>query len=253
MSTLVPRIREQLSPPDAPRPGHRGDRTAIGAPAVTSRPLDAYRDMFRLDDSELTAGPILDCPAGASPFGAQVRALGGEVVSVDPAYARPDTLVTRARADLDRIVSWQRTNPAGFDWSYLGSPERVRRWWGRALETFAADFTPDGRRYVAAALPVLPFPDQRFSTTVSGFLLFTHPQLFDFADHLDALLELVRVTRAEVRVFPLHDTAGRPYPHLELLRIHLHERGVRTELRPSGCSYSPDPESSRMLVCRRAS
>ena len=235
-----------------PRSGHGGQRSTIGALAVTSRPLDAYRDMFRLDDSDLTAGPILDCPAGASPFGAQVRALGGEVVSVDPAYARPDGLITRARADLDRIVSWQHTNPAGFDWSYLGSPDRVRRWWGGGIELFAADFTLDGQRYVAAALPVLPFPDRRFTTAVSGFLLFTYPELFDFADHLDALLELVRVTRADVRVFPLHDTAGRPYPHLELLRTHLHERGVDTELRATRCSYSPHPESNRMLVCRRA-
>ena len=230
-----------------PRPG----RSTISVPAVTSRPLDAYRDMFQLDDNDLSAGPILDCPAGASPFGAQVRALGGEVISVDPAYAQPDSLITRARADLDRIVSWQQANPAGFDWSYLGSPDRVRRWWGGGLEEFAADFTADNQRYVAAALPVLPFPDQRFTTAVSGFLLFTYPQLLDFADHRNALLELVRVTRAEVRVFPLHDTAGHPYPHLELLRTHLHERGVGTELRASACSYSSHPESNRMLVCRR--
>ena len=57
-----------------------------GAVAVTPRPLAAYRDMFMLTDDDLRAGPILDCPAGASPFGAQVRALGGEVVSVDPAW-----------------------------------------------------------------------------------------------------------------------------------------------------------------------
>jgi hypothetical protein len=225
-------------------------RTTIGALAVTSRPLDAYRDMFLLRDADLVAGPILDCPAGASPFGAQVRALGGEVVSVDPAYAEPDAIVATARADLDRIVAWQRSRPDGFNWSYLRSPDRVRRWWGGAIGTFERDFAVDGERYVAASLPALPFPDGRFALAVSGFLLFVYPELFDLDDHRDALLELVRVTRGEVRVFPLYDSAGTPYPHLGRLRSALRDRGVGTELRATGCSYTPD-SGDDMLICRR--
>jgi hypothetical protein len=61
----------------------------------------------------------------------------------------------------------------------------------------------------------------------------------------------LRVTRGEVRVFPLHDSAGSPYPHLDRLRAALHDRGVRTELRASGCAHSPPrPGSDRMLVYR---
>jgi hypothetical protein len=226
-------------------------RATLGALAVTSRPLDAYRDMFLLDDDDLVAGPILDCPAGASPFGAQVRELGGEVVSVDPAYAAPDGIVATARLDLDRIVAWQRAHPDGFNWSYLGSPDRVRRWWGAAIGEFERDFAVDGERYVAASLPVLPFPDGRFALTVSGFLLFIYPELLDLDDHRDALLELVRVTHGEVRVYPLHDTVGTPYPHLRQLRSALRDRGVGTELRATGCSYSPGAGDD-MLVCRRS-
>ena len=226
--------------------------TPLGAPAVTPRPLDAYRDMFRLDDHDLLDGPVLDCPAGASPFGAQVRALGGEVVSVDPAYVAPDLLAARARADLERIVAWHRRHPEGIDWSYLGSPEQVRRSWSAAIDEFEADFAPDGVRYVAAALPALPFPDGRFALAVSGFLLFTYPDQLDVDGHRDALLELARVTRGEVRVFPLHDSAGVPSPHVDRLRADLRDAGVRTELRQAGCSYAPYPGSDRMLVCRRA-
>lgn len=228
-----------------------GRATPLGALAVTPRPLPAYRDMFLLGDDDLTAGPILDCPAGASPFGAQVRALGGEVVSVDPAYAEPGGLADRARADLDRIVAWQRAHPGGFDWSYLGSPSRIRRTWRAAIDAFEADLTVDGMRYVAAALPDLPFPDGRFAMAVSGFLLFVYPELLDLDDHRDALLEAVRVTRGEVRVFPLHDTVGTPYPHLDRLRADLRDRGVETAVRATGCSYSPRPGSDRMLACWR--
>jgi hypothetical protein len=227
--------------------GHRAG--GLGELAVTPRPLVAYRDMFLLTDADLRAGPILDCPAGASPFGAQVRALGGEVTGVDPAYFRPGPeLVERARADVRRVVGWQRANSAGFDWTYLGSPEAVGRAWEDAVEEFAADFAADGQRYVAAALPELPFPDGRFALAVSGFLLFAYPDLLDADAHLAALLELGRVTRGEVRVFPVHATDGRPYPHLDALRAELERRGRRSELRTARASYSRAADGNRMLV-----
>jgi hypothetical protein len=235
--------------------GHHppGARPAFaGQVAVTPRPLPDYRDMFVLTDDELLSGPLLDCPAGASPFGAQVRRLGGEVVSVDPAYAAPDELLARASADVERVVAWQRSTPGGFDWSYLGSPDDVRERWVDALADFAADFAVDDSRYVSAALPDLPFPDDRFALTVSGFLLFTYPGLLDVGAHQDALLELVRVTRGEVRVFPLHDTAGDPYPFLDALRAALDGCHVDTEIRSARCSYAPRPGADRLLVCRSA-
>jgi hypothetical protein len=206
--------------------------------------------MFLLTDDDLLGGSILDCPAGASPFGAQVRALGGEVVSVDPAYANPNGLVARVTADLDRVVGWQRSTPDAFNWSYLGSPDSVRERWAGALAEFAIDFALDDTHYVAAALPALPFPDDRFALTVSGFFLFSYPDLLDLDAHRDALLELARVTRGEVRVFPLHDTTGMPYPYLGPLRDGLAQCGVSTEIRSTGCSYTPRPGGNRMLVCR---
>jgi hypothetical protein len=222
-----------------------------GAAAVTPRPLPAYRDMFLLTDDDLYAGPILDCPAGASPFGALVRALGGEAVGVDPAYAEPDGLVQRAAADIARVAEWQRAHPAGFNWSYLGSPEKLSRSWTAALEVFAADFAPDDSRYVAAALPHLPFPDGRFALTLSGFLLFVYPELFGHAELLAALRELVRVTRGEVRIYPLTSSAGESYGELPALRAALDADGIDTEIRPTGCTYATTPDSDRMLVCRR--
>jgi hypothetical protein len=221
-----------------------------GAVAVTPRPLGAYRDMFLLTDEDLRAGPILDCPAGASPFGAQVRALGGEVVSVDPAYGAPEDLVARVAADVERVGAWQRAHPAGFNWDYLGSPEAMGRIWTAALGDFAADFRPDGSRYVAATLPRLPFPDDRFGLTLSGFLLFVYPELFGEAELLAALMELARVTRGEVRVYPVQSSSGEPYAQLPALRAALDARGVDTELRTAGCAYGTTPGSDLMLVCR---
>lgn len=225
---------------------------ALGDLAITPRTLSDYRDMFLLTDDELVGRSILDCPAGASPFGAQVRALGGHVVSVDPAYHRPaDELVTRARTDLERIVAWQRAHPGNFDWDYLRSPEEIDRRWSEGIDVFARDFELDGVRYLDAALPSLPFADGDFDLVVSGFLLFVYPELLGFDAHLCALLELVRVGRGEARVYPVHDTVGVEYPMLAELRSALSRVGVHTDLVPTGTAYTPRPDSDRMLVCRR--
>jgi hypothetical protein len=230
---------------------------ALGSLAVTPRGLDAYRDVFQLTDADLTAGPVLDCPAGASPFGAQLRALGGSAVSVDPAYAEAAGLRDRALADAAKVAAWHAAHADQFDWTYLGTPEGVHADWQAGIEVFWADFcaterVPDGTRYVAASLPDLPFPVRTFSLAVSGFLLFVYPELIGYDDTRDALLELVRVTDGEVRVYPLHDTTGTHSPWLPDLRAELAGRGVVTDVRPTGAAWSSPPGSDRMLACRRA-
>lgn len=221
---------------------------ALDRLVVTPRPLADYRNMFLLTDAELTGGPILDCPAGASPFGAQVRARGGSVLSVDPAYARPRAeLVEGIMGDLARLETWLSTNPEYANWAYLGSPGALLRAWELAVDFFLADFEPDGERYVTAALPALPFPDKHFSLTLSSHLLFTYPDFLSFEQHLAALLELVRVTRGEVRVFPLVDSASVRYERLDELRAALLGHDVRTEIRRAACAYNVGGDE--MLVC----
>lgn len=226
--------------------------TEFGDLVITSRPLTAYQDMFALDD-HAPGGLVLDCPGGASSFGAEARALGWEVVSVDPVYAQPGAeLVARSYTDLERLAGWMKTNPHIFNWDYLGSPEAIAASWGRGIDIFSVDFVHDDVRYVAAALPELPFPDRHFTLTLSSFLLFAYADSISFEAHLASLRELVRVTSGEVRVFPLHDTQGRPYPDLDNLLAALREHGVETELRTARCSYKAEPGGDLMLVCRRA-
>lgn len=233
--------------------GERGQVAAappLGEIAVTPRHLADYRNMFLLTDEELRSGPILDCPAGASPFGAQVRARGGTVVSVDPAYgADREELIARIRHDLRRITAWQEAHPENFDWSYLGSPGAMSRAWEVAVDLFAADYAPDGDRYVAAALPELPFPDDTFGLTLSSHYLFVYPQHLSYEGHIAGLMELLRVTSGEVRVYPLVDSASVPYPQLDELRADLASLQVHTEVRQANCAFNPGGD--RMLVCRR--
>lgn len=204
----------------------------IGDIIVSSRPADEYRAMFGLELADVLAGPVLDCPGGAGGFGADVRARGGEAVSVDPVYAwPPEQVVTSARAGLERGLAYLERNRDSYVWTWMRSVEDLVRRRGEGLEAFAADFAGADERYVAARLPRLPFPDGRFRLALCGYLLFTYPDHLDLADHEAALRELLRVVSQEVRVYPLIDTAYVRYPAIDELRRHLAAEGVESEVR----------------------
>lgn len=224
---------------------------ALGKLIVTPRPLFDYRNMFLLTDEELRAGPILDCPAGASPFAAQVRARGGQAVSVDPIYGPRPEVEARVAADLARVHSWLTAGPVGLDWSYLGSADAMLRAFEVSADFFLADYAEESPHYVAAGLPALPFADREFRLTLSSHLLFTYPEYVTYAEHVAFLLEMVRVTAGEVRVCPVADPAGAPYPRLGEVREELAAHGVTTELRPARSAYSKGGDD--ILVCRRTS
>jgi hypothetical protein len=205
--------------------------------------------MFALDDAELVAGPILDCPAGASSFGAQARARGGSVISVDPVYELcGHQIVHRVRTNLSEAPQLLARQSWTIDWNYLGSPDAYVRACEVAADLFAADYACNPRHYVAAALPTLPFADRSFYLTLSSHLLFVKDELLTFDDHLAALLEMARVTRGEVRVHPIVDTTGETYPRLDELRAALLQHNVVTDLQPIAKAWIVG--ANQTLICR---
>lgn len=113
----------------------------------------------------------------------------------------------------------------------MRSVEDHRRRRTEALGRFACDYARRPGGYVAAGLPHLPFGSGTFDLVLSGHLLFSYPDHFDRAAHVTNLLELVRVSAGEVRVFPLVDSEGAVHADLGGVRSDLSARGVSSELR----------------------
>ncbi|WP_329191638.1 MULTISPECIES: hypothetical protein [unclassified Streptomyces] len=224
-----------------------------GRVQLTSRTLDEYRMVFGLTDDDLLAGPVLDCPGGASSFAAESRALGASVTSVDPVYRlAPQDIEPLVRDHLAASAAFGLAIADQLDFSWAGSPERHLERWQGAADTFLNDYAADRlaggseRHYVSAALPRLPFADRHFHLSLCGFLLFTFPQA---ADQEEAILELVRVTAGDVLVGPLEDPLGVPSSTLDSLRARLADGGVTTTTRD--IDYSIHPGQRGVLVCRR--
>ncbi|GAA2798398.1 class I SAM-dependent methyltransferase [Kitasatospora sp. CM 4170] len=222
---------------------------------VTSRPLDEYCGLFGLSRAALAAvpGPVLDCPAGAAGLAAEARALGCHVIATDPAYALPvPEVAARALAARTAMAAAMAARPALYPLPQHRPYDRYLRSWDRARRLFTADTEHHPEQYVAAALPRLPFADGTFALTLSGYLVFAYPELFDPDRQVAALAELVRVTRpdGEVRVHPLHDASGRRCPHLAGVRHALGERRIASEVEVF--ARAEDGRSRRVLVLRAA-
>jgi len=221
-----------------------------GRTLFSARPLSEYRAMFALTDADL-AERVLDCPGGAASFTAEVCSAGGDGTAVDIAYQDPpDELAALARSEAERGNAYMAANTSRYVWSYypdVHAHDQARR---SAADRFASDIVAHPQRYVAAALPTLPFDDRSFDLVLSGHLLFTYTDRLDEAFHLQALLELVRVARAQVRIFPLLEHTGRGDPRLlQQLRRQLAERGIDSEVRPVG--YEFQRGGNQMLVLHR--
>ncbi|MGN2641314.1 methyltransferase domain-containing protein [Nocardia takedensis] len=206
---------------------------SIGDYLISARSLDEYRAMFALTDTDLHDRAILDCPGGAAAFAAEAAGLGARVTAVDPAYVHPaDRLRDHVLAETDRGAEWLDAHADRYVWGHYGTPEHHHRVRRAAATRFAADRTAHPSRYIAAALPALPFPDNDFDLVLSSHLLFTYADRLDTDFHHAALRELLRVARGEVRVYPLVDYLGVPQDALVAeLSARLAEHGVRTEHR----------------------
>ncbi len=200
---------------------------------VTSRSFAEYQAMFDLPDP--LPASVLDCCAGGAEFTAVAASRGVDAVAADPSYEVADLgeIVRGGTSDGAGIVD---QHPDDFVWSWYGSRERRDQLRSEAATRFLADRAAHPERYLAAALPDLPFPDGRFELALCSHLLFT------WSDQLGEA--------GEVRVFPLVVQGnGAPVPFLDAVRRALAEGGTESEIRR--VPYEFQRAADQMLVLRQ--
>ena len=195
---------------------------------------------------------VLDCGAGPSSFAVEATERGLSVCAADPLYSvSADRIAHRIEEVRPTMLASIRQAQARFVWDQYGTPEKQEAVRLAAMQRFLADFGSHRReaRYVAVALPSLPFRDRAFDLALSSHFLLLYSEQLDLDQHLAAVREMLRVAR-EVRIFPLLDMAGRPSPHLAPLRRALGELGHASEVRT--VAYEFQKGGNEMLRVRRA-
>jgi SAM-dependent methyltransferase len=194
-------------------------------------------------------GSVLDCCAGGAGFTAEAAARGADAIAVDPAYELPAAeLVDTVRRSLPATAGIIDEHAGSFVWNWYGTPARKDEMRIEAADRFLQDVSIAPERYVPGSLPELPFEDRRFDLVLCSHLLFTWADKYDREWHLAALRELVRVSRSEVRVFPLvQQGAGDPVAYLPELLTELTD--VTADIRH--VPYEFQVNADKMLVLSR--
>jgi hypothetical protein len=214
------------------------------------RSFDEYVRMFALTDADLTSR-ILSCADGPAAFNAGMTARGHRAVSVDPLYAFDAPAIRRRIAETyETVVQWARDNRDAFVWREITSPEEIGRVRMAAMEAFLTDCEAGGRagRYVAAALPHLPFGQMTFDLALCSHFLFTYSGPLSVEFHVNAMLEMCRTSR-EVRVFPLLDADGSPSPHVTPVADQLRARGYSVSI--TNVPYEFQVGGDKMVIVHR--
>jgi hypothetical protein len=64
----------------------------------------------------------------------------------------------------------------------------------------------------------LPFADSEFDPTLVSYLLFAYQDRFDYEFHRDSILEIMRVTRGEARIYPTVTFEAKPSEYIPMLQ-----------------------------------
>jgi len=180
------------------------------------RTLAEYRAMFMLSDEALQ-GTILGCDDGPASFNAEVKALGGNVISIDPIYAfGKEQIANRIDEVADEVMAQVRMKTDDFVWQNISSPDALYRMRMKAMHTFLEDYAQGKAqgRYIHEELPTLSFRDKQFDVALSSHFLLLYSTHLDEAFHMEAILEMLRVAK-EVRIFPIITLEGKKSPHLD--------------------------------------
>jgi hypothetical protein len=180
------------------------------------RSFEEYQRMFALRDDELGLR-IAGCGDGPAGFNAEATRRGARVVSCDPIYRFSASQIReRIAVTREEVLDQTRCNAGDFVWDGIRSVEELGERRMAAMTEFLNDYDR-GRaegRYLAAALPALPFAHATFDLALCSHLLFLYTAQLGEGFHRSAVREMCRVA-AEVRIFPLIALDGRPSPFIE--------------------------------------
>ena len=171
---------------------------------LLGRTFDEYRRYFAFDEEWLRERAVLDIASGVSSFCAESAAKGLEVTAFDLIYDLPPGVIRpKCETDLELVLQGVRGLQT-YKWDFYRDFDFLRSFRQRAYQTFLPHYEREGaRRYVPGRLPVLPFADRQFDVTLVSYLLFVYQDHFDYEFHRQSIIELMRVTRGEARIYPL--------------------------------------------------
>ena len=186
--------------------------------ALIGRTFEEYYNMFDLDDLDGNE-IILDVASGVSSFCAQANRQGFNVTASDKIFSlSPSEIEQKCKQDLDMIIKQMPEIADLFVWNYFKNIESLKNQREKAYKLFIEDFRKYGtRRYVPVEYPVTDFGRNQFDISLLSHFLFLYEEHLSYDFHKRTILELLRITSKEIRIFPIVNLKGKKSIFIELI------------------------------------
>ena len=204
------------------------------------RNLQEYKQMFSLSNQDLQS-KILGCGDGPSSFNFEITKQNGNITSIDPIYQFTKNEIQERIDKTSKTVSEQViANQDDFIWKNIKSVDELINIRLTAMHDFIEDYQ-DGKnekRYIHQELPKLTFENDSFDLVLSSHFLFLYSKHLDLQFHVDSILEMCRISKKEVRIFPLLDLKNNKSEYLKPILEILHDKGYWKFHKHSSTSFT---------------
>ncbi|MGM7680632.1 SAM-dependent methyltransferase [Cytobacillus sp. Hm23] len=213
------------------------------------RTFKEYMDMFSFSEDDLSSKKILDCPAGACSFAAIGEKVGLNITACDIVYDHSvEFLKGKGSRDIAHTMKHMEQAKGNYIWNYFGNIEGLRKHRENALNECINHMKQSSDRYISAILPTLPFADEQFDITLSAHFLFMYADRLDYDFHIATINELLRVTKDEVRIFPLVDLEGNRFGQLDRIINYLTAQGYKVDELSSKYEFQKNANSMLKII-----
>ena len=205
----------------------------LGNVVPWGRNLQEYKNMFLLTDEDLFTKTILSCGDGPASFNNEATKIGAKITSIDPIYQfSKDNIQQRINETKDIIIKEITKNKNNFIWKNFRDINQLIELRLKAMQEFLDDFE-DGKkenRYIYQELPNLTFQPNSFDIVLSSHFLFLYSNHFDFEFHKNSILNMCKIAKSEVRIFPIYDLENKKSQHLKPILDILEQKKYKTNI-----------------------
>ncbi len=178
--------------------------------ALIGRTFEEYYDMFDLNDTLLKNENILDAASGVSSFCAQANRQGFNVTASDRIYTfSPAEIRKKCSQDLEMIIKQLPGVADLYVWNFFRDIDSLQVQREKAYKLFIEDFKNYGtKRYVPVEYPLTDFLNEQFTVSLMSHFLFLYEDKLNYDFHKKTIMELLRITSKEIRIFPIVNMKG---------------------------------------------
>ncbi|QIW10778.1 SAM-dependent methyltransferase [Francisella sp. LA112445] len=212
------------------------------------RSLEEYKQMFLLSENDLKS-KILGCGDGPSSFNYEATSLGGNITSIDPTYKFSEKDIKQRIIETSNEVMEQlRINKDKYVWKNIESIDALYDIRMKSMDNFLRDYErgKSEGRYIYNTLPDLSsFADKSFDIVLCSHFLFLYSEQLDLDFHIKSILEMCRLAKSEVKIFPILDLESNRSKHLDKVLEVLDKNNYKYSIEKS--SYEFQRNANQML------